>query len=186
MQRKKLNEKILCACGCGELIDKYDKKYGYQRQYKFKHCKKGRFKRGMVPWNRSVKGYMGPNRTSFRKGHVPWNKDLTKETNETLKRIAESEEIRKKKASFYVHKANCQCSFCKASRGEYKSENPSRTYYQRKARGLWSDYHDRSIPDGFDIHHRDGNCKNNNIENFQLLRHATHAKIHMEMRCGKR
>lgn len=30
-----------------------------------------RFKRGMVPWNRGVTGYMGANRTSFRKGRPP-------------------------------------------------------------------------------------------------------------------
>lgn len=29
----------------------------------------GRFKKGSVPWNKGVTGYMGANRTSFKKGH---------------------------------------------------------------------------------------------------------------------
>lgn len=31
----------------------------------------GRFKKGYVPWNKGVKGYIGANRTSFKKGHKP-------------------------------------------------------------------------------------------------------------------
>src|SRR5690606_22145051 len=35
-------------------------------------CNEGCFRKGMVPWNRGLKGYMGANRTSFRKGNKPW------------------------------------------------------------------------------------------------------------------
>lgn len=32
---------------------------------------KGQFKKGSVPWNKGLKGYMGANRTSFKKGNTP-------------------------------------------------------------------------------------------------------------------
>lgn len=32
-----------------------------------------RFKKGNTPWNKSKKGYMGPNKTSFAKGSIPPN-----------------------------------------------------------------------------------------------------------------
>ena len=33
----------------------------------------GCFKKGNIPWNKDLKGYMGANRTSFKKGHLPPN-----------------------------------------------------------------------------------------------------------------
>ena len=33
----------------------------------------GRFSKGLVPWNKGLKGYMGPNETSFKKGDIPPN-----------------------------------------------------------------------------------------------------------------
>ena len=35
----------------------------------------GQFLKGVPPWNKGKKGYMGANRTSFQKGWIPWNKD---------------------------------------------------------------------------------------------------------------
>lgn len=43
-------EKVECSCGCGELIDKYDKK-GRKRYYARGHCKENQFKSGFIPWN---------------------------------------------------------------------------------------------------------------------------------------
>lgn len=33
----------------------------------------GSFKKGNIPWNKGITGYMGANRTSFKKGHLPHN-----------------------------------------------------------------------------------------------------------------
>lgn len=33
------------------------------------------------------------------------------------------------------------------------------------------------IPDGFDVHHKDGNTYNNSIDNLELLSHSEHAKL---------
>lgn len=40
-------EKVECACGCGELIDKYDEK-GRKRYYAQNHCKIGWFKKLLI------------------------------------------------------------------------------------------------------------------------------------------
>lgn len=44
-------EMVKYACGCGELIPKFDKK-GRRRYYKQNHCPKGLFEEGSVPWNK--------------------------------------------------------------------------------------------------------------------------------------
>ena len=33
----------------------------------------GVFKKGDIPWNKGIKGYMGANKTSFKKGNIPHN-----------------------------------------------------------------------------------------------------------------
>lgn len=38
-----------------------------------------------------------------------------------------------------------------------------------------------SIPDGYEIHHIDGNRKNNDISNLIAISHEDHVKIHMIM-----
>ncbi len=43
-------EKVECACGCGELVDKYDKK-GRRRYYVYGHYRENQFKKGLIPWN---------------------------------------------------------------------------------------------------------------------------------------
>jgi len=44
-------EFVECLCGCGQLIQKYDKR-GRRRYYVKEHCTKGCFKKGNVPWNK--------------------------------------------------------------------------------------------------------------------------------------
>lgn len=43
-------EMVECKCGCGELINKYDKK-GRKRKFIFGHCNSGHFKQKHIPWN---------------------------------------------------------------------------------------------------------------------------------------
>ena len=55
-------------------------------------------------------------------------------------------------------------------------------YYQRKGvrlhRAVW-EYHNGKIPDGFHIHHKDGNRSNNQIENLEMLSRSDHLSFHM-------
>ena len=55
-------------------------------------------------------------------------------------------------------------------------------YFQRKGRRLhrtvW-EYHNGTIPDGYDIHHIDGDRANNDLENLQMLPSSEHGSLHM-------
>lgn len=55
-------------------------------------------------------------------------------------------------------------------------------YYQRSKKRLhrvvW-EYHYGKIPEGFDIHHKDGNPGNNQIDNLELLLRREHHQKHM-------
>lgn len=46
-----------------------------------------------------------------------------------------------------------------------------------RARRVWKAYNG-TIPDGFHIHHKDGDYTNNNISNLELLSPSAHAKLH--------
>ena len=56
-------------------------------------------------------------------------------------------------------------------------------YYQHKGkrlhRAVW-EYHCGEIPDGFDVHHEDGDRANNQIDNLRLLPRAEHHAAHRE------
>jgi hypothetical protein len=44
---------------------------------------------------------------------------------------------------------------------------------------VWEEHHG-AIPEGFHVHHKDGDKQNNNIENLELLADSSHAKHHTE------
>lgn len=46
-------------------------------------------------------------------------------------------------------------------------------------RCVW-EFYNGSIPDGYDIHHKDGDRANNNIENLDMLERFAHKKHHSE------
>lgn len=48
-------------------------------------------------------------------------------------------------------------------------------------RRIWSDANG-PIPDGMVVHHKDGDWKNNNINNLELLPNVEHCKVHMSIR----
>lgn len=53
----------------------------------------------------------------------------------------------------------------------------SRSRYGIRAREIWIKHHGL-IPKGMVIHHRDGNFKNNSIDNLQMVSIAEHMRIH--------
>ncbi|MFZ2189753.1 MAG: HNH endonuclease signature motif containing protein [Candidatus Magasanikiibacteriota bacterium] len=56
-------------------------------------------------------------------------------------------------------------------------------YFQRHGkrlhRAVWQ-YHNGEIPNGFHVHHKDGNRANNDIENLELLEGKAHEAMHGE------
>lgn len=46
---------------------------GAMARYKIRTEATGCFRKGSVPWNKGLKGYMGANKTSFKKGTIPPN-----------------------------------------------------------------------------------------------------------------
>lgn len=47
-----------------------------------------------------------------------------------------------------------------------------------KYRKIWMAHHNMAIPEGYDIHHKDGNKRNNSPENLQAVSLAEHLDIH--------
>lgn len=52
---------------------------------------------------------------------------------------------------------------------------------ERLHRYIWKKHHGE-IPDGFHVHHIDGDRRNNHISNLTLMPHSRHAAYHMEIR----
>lgn len=52
-------------------------------------------------------------------------------------------------------------------------------YNIRMHRFVW-EYYNGDIPEGYDVHHIDGNRSNNDISNLQLLKSEDHKKLHGE------
>lgn len=56
-------------------------------------------------------------------------------------------------------------------------------YFQRKGvrlhREVWK-HHNGDIPDGYDIHHEDGDSSNNDISNLKLMCRHDHHSMHMK------
>lgn len=45
-------------------------------------------------------------------------------------------------------------------------------------REIYSQHHNISIPKGYVIHHRDGNKKNNEIDNLEMMNNVEHLRLH--------
>jgi hypothetical protein len=69
-------------------------------------------------------------------------------------------------------------TFYLQSNGRYyqsgRKEAPERLLHRR----IWTD-HSGPIPDGYDVHHRDGDWQNNGLENLELVTRQEHQAAHM-------
>ena len=61
--------------------------------------------------------------------------------------------------------------------GYMRCTTGDRHYLHRR---VWGEHHNRGIPEGFDVHHRDHNKLNNTPNNLVLLTKAEHTSLHAE------
>lgn len=59
----------------------------------------------------------------------------------------------------------------------------SRPYWQRLSRKAWEEHHNKKIPKGYLIHHKDENWKNIDPENLELMESKPeHTKYHWQLK----
>ena len=107
-----------------------------------------RFLKGHKPWNKGKKGYMGANRTSFKKGHLPHNH-----------RPLWSERVSKD-------------GYIEISVPEKNPYTGFKTRFKHKHIWLWEQVHGK-VPDGYVVIFKDGNVRNFEPTNFELVTRAT-------------
>lgn len=64
--------------------------------------------------------------------------------------------------------------YTKMNSGYYRKTDGNRSLMHRD---IW-EHHNGPIPDGWDIHHKDENKQNNDLDNFECLPKDEHAKLH--------
>ena len=50
--------------------------------------------------------------------------------------------------------------------------------YRKRAHKIWAEYWHEEVPQGYDIHHIDGDYTNNNIWNLTVMTHSAHSSKH--------
>lgn len=124
--------------------------------------KDGKFKKGMIPWNKGKRGYMGANRTSF-----------------TSERV---EKERTKYALGCPHKPdNDGYLVCRIEdKIPHKDARTGKIYLHRKrisyARNILFQK-GIEIPKGSVVYHIDGNSLNNELSNLMIISRADLARI---------
>jgi hypothetical protein len=63
----------------------------------------------------------------------------------------------------------------------YYTSRKGNNYSRSLHRQMWFDNHGE-IPEGFQVHHKDGNAFNNTIENLEIINKGEHSKYHSDIR----
>lgn len=107
----------------------------------------GRFEKGRIPWNKGKRGYMGANRTSFTRTSLPKQTKIgsPKDSGRNGGIVCTIDERTPQKdgrtGKIYMHH--------------------KRTTYARFVMG--------DIPKGYIVYHKDGDYRNNNLDNLELI-----------------
>lgn len=118
---------------------------------------KGRFEKGMIPWNKGVYGYMGSNKTSFTK-----------------------EDIEKRRKIGVPRKSKDGLICCSEEKIKTKSKNGKIYMHQRRvsyARWIIEKQENRKLNKNEVVYHLDGDTYNNDISNLKIITRAELAKI---------
>ena len=66
--------------------------------------------------------------------------------------------------------------------GRYYLSQSTSNEGRKHAKGLhvaiWEYYNGQEVPDGYEIHHKDGDTFNNDISNLECVSHGEHRKLH--------
>lgn len=75
------------------------------------------------------------------------------------------------------------------SKGRYYLSQSTTNKGRKGAKGLhvaiWEFYNNKKVPNGYVIHHKDGNYKNNSIENLACLSAQEHFELHKKQKTQK-
>lgn len=82
-----------------------------------------------------------------------------------------------KKLPFIIFNGN---KYTLRNTGYYGRTNKNRSLLHRD---IWKSNHGK-IPNGYDIHHIDGNKQNNHINNLEIIKKDTHSKIYTSRKNG--
>ena len=132
----------------------------------------------------------------FQKGNTIWKgKSHTEKTkqkmseghkgkNNAMYGKQHSEETRKKMIEAHKGKHLSEKTKRKISKAHWKGGK--RNYYQKLSRKIWEEYHNRKIPKGHIVHHKDENWKNIDPENLELMAsRSVHTKYHRNLKNNK-
>lgn len=129
--------------------------------------KKGQFVKGMIPWNKGKRGYMGANIHSFT-----------------------SERVRKERTKYKTGEAQkagkCGHFSCRTEGLIERKDNNTGKIYLHHKRKSYCKYLMESlgyiIPKGYVVYHIDGNTENNNIENLKIISRAELLKLNRKQK----
>lgn len=136
------------------LNEKYDADFtqaqvkGYISRQKILSGRTGCFKKGEVPWNQGLKGYMGANSTSFSKGSVPANR-----------------------REFGQERIDSKDGYILTKVDEVNPHTGFRGVWKLKHHVVWEAVHGK-IPKGYVVAFVDGDKKKCEIENLELRSRA--------------
>ena len=111
---------------------------------KIRSGRTGQFDKGVTPWNKGKRGYMGPNRTSFKDGHEPHNTKWAYYEREGKHGIIE----------ISVPERNPYTGYCRRFR-------PKHVW-------IWEQEHG-PVPEGHAVMFKDGDNRNFELDNLVLV-----------------
>ena len=67
-------------------------------------------------------------------------------------------------------------------KGYYRISSRGKNFGKFLHKLIWEKWYSKAVPEGYSIHHINGNKKDNKIQNLQCVNSKTHIKFHMNNR----
>ena len=135
---------------------------------------KGKYKR--KPFTKQHRENMGK---AHKERHL--SKEIKQKISKAHKGKKLSEEHRQKLSE--SHKGKKSPMYGRRDENNPRWKGGSEAYWKHKSRRVWEEYHNRKIPKGGIIHHKDENQKNIDPKNLELIESSgRHSKWHAQLR----